>query len=321
MRGAVLNEAPLTLDLPEPVAAELRIGAAHPRNRRPRGGGGGRRRVRTSAAVGATVRFADGSTKDLSTDGRVALALADGSGACADVVATLGDADLEGGGQLRMKTFGDHIDAACDSVTVEATVTLGGGTYVLRASATVGIARFEMFALSAQLYPAPQSGAAPHDRPAAAVPAMHGVARARAAVGGCDAAADDRRRQEAVSRAVELRDELVEPNEDSGGATLAVAFGDVSGGAVVVDAVLPPTLGDATVTAVLRGARQSARDGNASREQRSSVISAVAGGAGMRGVAGSSSERVRIGSVTPGAGMMRTGTTPTTIARRRPASA
>ena len=39
-----------------------------------------------------------GSTKDLSTDGRVALALADGSGACADVVATLGDADLEGGG-------------------------------------------------------------------------------------------------------------------------------------------------------------------------------------------------------------------------------
>ena len=52
--------------------------------------------------------------------------IADGSGACADVVATLGDADLEGGGQLRMKTFGDHIDAACDSVTVEATVTLGG---------------------------------------------------------------------------------------------------------------------------------------------------------------------------------------------------
>ena len=38
-------------------------------------------------------------------------------------------------------------------------MTLGGGAYVLRASASVGIARFESFALSAQLHPAPQSGA------------------------------------------------------------------------------------------------------------------------------------------------------------------
>ena len=62
---------------------------------------------------------------------------------------TLAEA-LAGGGQLRIVE-----GAACDSVTVDATVTLGGGAYVLRASATVGIARFVSLALSAQLYPAP----------------------------------------------------------------------------------------------------------------------------------------------------------------------
>ena len=90
----------------------------------------------------------------LSTDGRVALALAAGSEACAEVVATLGDSDLGGGGQLRIVE-----GAACDSVTVDATVTPGGGAYVLYASASVGIARFSSLALSARLYPTPQSGA------------------------------------------------------------------------------------------------------------------------------------------------------------------
>ena len=153
---ALNGTAPLTLALPQPMSATLEIDADH---LAPLGDLAADSALdgayKSTAKFTATVEFEDGSTKDLSTDGRVALALADGSGACADVVATLGDADLEGGGQLRMKTFGDHIDAACDSVTVEATVTLGGGTYVLRASATVGIARFESFVLGARLAAAP----------------------------------------------------------------------------------------------------------------------------------------------------------------------
>ena len=152
---AVLNASvPLTLDLPEPVAAELRIGAAH---LAPAADLAAAAAVdgafASSASVGATVRFADGSERDLSSDARVALALAPGSEGCAEVATTLAEA-LAGGGQLRIVE-----GAACDSVTVDATVTLGGGAYVLRASASVGIARFVSLALSAELHPAPQSGA------------------------------------------------------------------------------------------------------------------------------------------------------------------
>ena len=145
------------------------------------------------------------------------------------MVATLGDADLEGGGQLRMKTFGDHIDAACDSVTVEATVTLGGGTYVLRAGATVGIARFETFALSAQLYPAPidpaegisfDGGA----RPLKLVHCSGKYERARLFVA---TAIREPLRARPTTKAVDLR--LVTLSEDSGGATLKSAILNVPG--------------------------------------------------------------------------------------------
>ena len=241
---ALNGTAPLTLALPQPTSATLAIDAAH---LAPLGDLAADSALdgayKSTAKFTATVEFEDGSTKDLSTDGRVALALADGSGACADVVATLGDADLEGGGQLRMKTFGDHIDAACDSVTVEATVTLGGGTYVLRASATVGIARFESFALSAQLYPAPidpaegisfDGGA----RPLKLVHCSGKYERARlsaTATVSRSGAAD-------VTKAVDLR--LVTLSEDSGGATLKSAIlnvpGPSGGGDKLVDVAASP---------------------------------------------------------------------------------
>ena len=145
---------PIQLDLPRPVSAAIQLSedwlapetdlATHGALR------GSAKHVYTATVSTAAVSFDDGSTpQSMLHDARVSLQSSDAS--CAIVSPTLHAANrLPGGGQVAIVA-----GATCDRVTVTATFSLGGGSFVLVATAEVRIARFVSMQLMAHLYPEP----------------------------------------------------------------------------------------------------------------------------------------------------------------------